>query len=252
MEASKENVQTSVLTETAGRLTDSIIKQLKHLITDGQLKPGDKLPSERKLAEKFGVGRTPVRDAIKKLEFYGILKSQPQSGTFVAALETEALEDLITDALQIETYDFFSLVETREILEINAIRLCCQRRTEADLKLIEKSFLICDKKIKEGGAAIEEDLNFHRQIAQASKNHVLKSMMLIITPDIMTNYRKYWICDKNKHIAGIEHQLMFEYIKSQNADEAEAIMKIHLKGVMNFAKSEVFPEGFKNNNQINY
>jgi len=218
--------------------TDSIIRQLKFLITSGQLKPGDKLLSERKLAEKFGVGRAPVREAIKKLEFYGILKSQPQSGTYVAGLETTELENLISDALQIQTYDFYSLVETRQILEVNAIRLCCERRTEADLRLIEKSLLICEKKIKEGNAAVDEDLNFHRQIAEAAKNQVLKSMMLIITPDIMTNYRKYWICDKNKSVAGMEHHLLFEYIRNQDADAAEMMMTQHQKGVMDFAKAE--------------
>jgi len=224
--------------EANERPTDSIIRQLKFLISSGQLQPGDKLLSERKLAEKFGVGRAPVREAIKKLEFYGILKTQPQSGTFVAGLETSELENLISDALQIQTYDFYSLVETRQILEVNAIRLCCERRTEADLRLIEKSLLVCERKIKEGAAAVDEDLNFHRQIAEAAKNQVLKSMMLIITPDIMTNYRKYWICDKNKSVAGMEHQLLFEYIKNQDPDAAEVMMKQHLKGVREFAKAE--------------
>ncbi|MFV0467716.1 MAG: FadR/GntR family transcriptional regulator [Dysgonomonas sp.] len=248
MESPKESKQLHI--ESSEKLTDSIINQLKFLITDGQLKPGDKLLSERKLAEKFGVGRAPVREAIKKLEFYGILKTQPQCGTFVAALDISALDNLISDAIQIETYDFFSLVETRQILEVNAVRLCCERRTDVDLKLLEESMLICDKKIKEGNAAVDEDLNFHRQIAQASKNQVLKSMMLIITPDIMTNYRKYWICDKNKTVAGMEHQLLFEYIRNRDADGAEAMMKLHLKGVMDFAKSEVFPENIKD--QIKY
>jgi len=229
-------------TEAPEKSVDSIIKQLKFLISSGQLKPGDKLLSERKLAEKFGVGRAPVREAIKKLEFYGILKAQPQSGTYVAGLETTELENLISDALQIQTYNFYSLVETRLILEVNAVRLCCERRTETDLKRIEKSLLICDKKIKEGSAAVDEDLNLHRQIAEAAKNQVLKSMMLIITPDIMTNYRKYWICDKNKYVAGMEHQLLFEYIKSQDADAAEMMMKQHLKGVMDFARAESNPE----------
>ena len=221
---------------------DSIIRQLKYLLSSGQLAPGDKLLSERKLAEKFNVSRTHVREAIKKLEFYGILKTLPQSGTFVAGLDISALEGLISDALKIETYDFYSLVETRLILETNAVKLCCQRRTDEDLKLIEDSLLICDKKIKEGNAAVEEDLNFHRQIAEASKNQVLKSMMLIITPDIMTNYRKYWVCDKNKSIAGMEHQMIFEYIKRQDVSGAEMMMNQHLKGVMDFARKQELSE----------
>ena len=65
---------------------DKIINQIRTLIISGELKPGDKLPPERRLAEKFGVSRGPVREAIQKLEFYGILKTQPQSGTLVAGI----------------------------------------------------------------------------------------------------------------------------------------------------------------------
>ncbi|MEL6627817.1 MAG: GntR family transcriptional regulator, partial [Bacteroidota bacterium] len=71
---------------------DKIMNQIKGLITSGQLKPGDKLPPERQLAEKLGVGRSHVRDAIRKLEFYGILKTLPQSGTKVAGIGITALE----------------------------------------------------------------------------------------------------------------------------------------------------------------
>ncbi|MEM0992793.1 MAG: GntR family transcriptional regulator, partial [Bacteroidota bacterium] len=92
---------------------DKIIRQIRALITSGQLNAGDRLPPERKLAERLGVGRTSVRDAIRKLEFYGILKTLPQSGTIVAGMGITALEGLITDVLKIENSDFASLVETR-------------------------------------------------------------------------------------------------------------------------------------------
>src|SRR3954471_1698171 len=92
---------------------DVIIRQIKELLISGQLKPGDKLPPERKLSEQFNVGRTHVREAIRKLEFYGILKTRPQSGTFVASIGITALENLIADVLKIDTPSFVSLVETR-------------------------------------------------------------------------------------------------------------------------------------------
>src|ERR1044071_1230708 len=93
---------------------DVIIQQIKELLMTGQLQPGDRLPPERKLSEKFGVGRTHVREAIRKLEFYGILKTRPQSGTYVASIGISALESLISDVLRIDSYSFLSLVETRE------------------------------------------------------------------------------------------------------------------------------------------
>ena len=118
---------------------DKIIRQIRSLITNGHLKPGDKLPPERKLAERLGVGRTNVRDAIKKLEFYGILKTMPQSGTIVAGLGIAALEGLITDVLKMEESDFRSLVETRVILEVQSARLAAEKRTEEDLENIKKA-----------------------------------------------------------------------------------------------------------------
>ncbi len=223
---------------------DSIIRQLKHLLNTGQLSPGDRLLSERKLAEKFGVGRTHVREAIKKLEFYGILKTLPQSGTFVAGLDISALEGLISDALHIETYDFYSLAESRLILETSIVRLACQRRDEEDLQQIENWIEAYENKIKTGTPAVEEDLCFHRQIAEASKNQVMKSMMLIIAPDIMTNYRKYKTCcdTTQRSVAAMEHRLLLEYIRNRDEEAAVTMMVQHLKGVMEYARSQIVSE----------
>ena len=119
--------------------SDIIIHQIKKLIETGQLKPGEKLPSERKLSEKLLVSRSAVRDAIKKLEFYGILKTHPQSGTIVAGMGTTALQGLITDILNVGGSDFKSLVETRIILEVNSARLAAERRTKENLQGIQKA-----------------------------------------------------------------------------------------------------------------
>ncbi|MDH8700980.1 GntR family transcriptional repressor for pyruvate dehydrogenase complex [Dysgonomonadaceae bacterium PH5-43] len=219
---------------------DLIIKQIKEQLSKGLLNPGDKLPSERKLADNFGIGRTHVRTAIKRLEFYGILKTFPQIGTFVAGLDVSDLETLIQDALEIESYDLYSLAETRLILETNVVRLSCKRRTEKDLHKIEFHVNAYEKKINTGIPAIEEDLSFHRQIAEASKNTVLKSMMLIITPDLMTNYRKFWnVCDTPKRsIAAVEHRLLLEYIRNKDEDAAVSMITQHLKGIMEYARSQ--------------
>ncbi|MCC8188798.1 MAG: FadR family transcriptional regulator [Bacteroides sp.] len=218
--------------------TESIIRQIRMLLNTGQLKPGDRLPAERKMAERFGVGRTHVRDALKKLEFYNILKTLPQSGSVVAGMEMTALDGLISDVLQMDSHDFYSLVEMRAILETNAARLCAIRRTEEDLREIEKAMNNYIAKVEENGSAMEEDLYFHRTIAQGSKNMVLKSMMMIITPDIMTNYNKFNVCKTNFDIPISEHRLLFEYIKNHDANGATNIMSQHLTGVLSFAKTQ--------------
>lgn len=219
---------------------DFVINKIKHLLNTGDLNPGDRLPSERKLAETFGISRTHIRTAIKRLEFYGILKSIPQSGTFVAGLDLSDLEGLIQDALEIESYDLLSLAESRVILETNAIRLACQRRTDEDLAKIEHAVNVYEAKIMQGVPAVEEDLAFHRQIAEASKNKVLKSMILIIAPDLMTNYRKFWnICDSpQRSIAAMEHRLLLEHIRNKDEESAAAMAAHHLRGIMEYAKTQ--------------
>jgi GntR family transcriptional regulator, transcriptional repressor for pyruvate dehydrogenase complex len=216
---------------------DIIIKQIKELLVTGQLKPGDKLPPERKLSETFGVGRTHVRDAIRKLEFYGIVKTRPQSGTFVASIGISALKTLISDVLQLDAYSFLSLVETREILELSSVQLACERHTDSEIIMLENSLESYMKKAANGIRAVDEDMLFHLTIADLSNNKVLKSLLLIIIPDILANYSLFNVCDVKADKALQEHIQIFNHIKKRDSEAAVAVMKEHLDGVMNFAKS---------------
>lgn len=120
-------------------IVKKLISQISDLITSKHLEPGDKLPAERVLAEKFGVSRRSVRVAILKLESYGILISMPQSGTFVANIGTIAMNGMVEDILSLGIPNFKSLVETRILLELKTVRLAANRRTDADLNRINKA-----------------------------------------------------------------------------------------------------------------
>jgi len=218
---------------------DKIIQQIKELISSGELKPGDKLPSERTLSDLFGVGRTHVRDAIRKLEFYGILKTLPQSGTVVAGFGITALEGLITDVLQLEGRDFHALVETRVLLETHSAKLAASRRTNDDIISISNALTDYERAVDEGRDTVEYDLLFHLKIAEASKNSVLKSLMLIITPDILTYFKDNNVCGGNRPVSALEeHYKILEYVENKNADLAAAAMKEHLSEIINFAINE--------------
>ena len=226
---------------------DKIIKQIRALIISGELKPGDKLPPERRLAEKFGVSRGPVREAIQKLEFYGILKTQPQSGTVVAGLGISAIEGLISDVLLLEPTDFRSLVEMRLILEVNAAKLAAQRRSTDDIIAIQNALQSYEDKIAQNNPAVEEDLLFHLKIAEASKNRALKSFMLIITPDIVSNYIALKVCSDaefNKTIQ--EHRLIVNSIIDQDQQKSGDSMRLHLNDVVIYSKSHVLGNGQTN------
>lgn len=216
---------------------DKIIRQIRELIITKQLNPGDKLPPERKLAERLGVGRSNVRDAIKKLEFYGILKTVPQSGTIVAGIGITALEGLISDVLKIENTDFASLVETRVLLETEAAKLAAERRTEDNIAALRKALIAHRTKVEAGDPAVEEDLMFHMKIAEASKNAVLKSLMLIITPDIIKSFIQLDICkDRRPDEALDDHQQILDHIIARDGEKAAAAMMVHLRGVFDYSQ----------------
>ena len=217
---------------------NKIISQIKDLISSGQLKPGDRLPAERVLAERFGVGRGYIREAILKLEFYGLLKTSPQSGTYVAGLSLKIFDNIFSDIINFNRDNYTALIEARYYMEQTAVRLAADRRTEADIAALTNALDEYDSKINSGVLAIEEDMLFHIKLAAAAKNPVLESMLIILVPDLIKvkNMMDGDVSrDKNFTIA--EHRKILKNIVKQNADGAVNAMKDHLTEMMNFRLS---------------
>jgi GntR family transcriptional repressor for pyruvate dehydrogenase complex len=216
---------------------DLIIKQIRQLISSGRLKPGMRFPSERVLAERFGVGRGHIREALKKLEFYGILKTQPQQGTIVASLGVRALEGLISNILATETRDFESLMEIRALLEVHAARLAAQRSEQEEIEEIFSAFEEFRKKVEKGHSALEEDHLFHLKIAEESKNPVLRSLIGLITPDIITLSREQQDGGVERYQTTLkEHEKILEGIRSRDPERAAAAMSDHMEMAHNRRK----------------
>lgn len=213
-------------------VVNGIIAKIRDYINLKNLETNDKLPSERMLSEKFEVSRNSVREAIQKLEFYGILKSIPQSGTFVADIGGVAMNGIIDDILELKDNDFKSLVETRILLELKTVRLAAKRRTEQDLVQIKAALNAFIQKVLTGEDAMQEDLLFHLSIAKASHNSTMNNLMLIITPEILTNFEKYHVCDKKQN-EGFEiikeHTEIYEAIIAQDTQLAKQKMKEHFR-----------------------
>ena len=211
-------------------IQQGIISKLRDYIEYKNLEPGDKLPSERMLSERFQVSRSSIREAIQKLEFFGILKSRPQSGTFVANIGRVAMSGMLDEILRLEDPDFKSLVETRILLELKTVRLASLRRTDQDLEKMRAALDAYTTKVLNGEKAVEEDLLFHLAVAQASKNSTMNTFMLIITPEIITNFEKYHVCDANLSFNGIqEHEDIYGAIKERDPQKAKEKMKAHFK-----------------------
>ena len=217
---------------------DIIIRSIRQHLLNGEMKPGDRLPAERKLAEEYGVSRNYVREALKALEGYGIVETRPQSGTFIVGLDVNALDGIFADVLRLDAFDFASMVEMRAILEVNAARMCAQRRTDEQLVQIKQALDNYISAFEQGNQeqVYSTDFEFHRTIAAGSGNTTLRSMLMLITPDILSSYRKQSMCSVADTKPLEEHKLLYRFIAEQRPEVAAELMKAHLEGTLNYAK----------------
>jgi GntR family transcriptional repressor for pyruvate dehydrogenase complex len=209
---------------------DLIIRQIKTLLTSGALKAGDRLPPERVLAKQFGVGRGHVREALRKLEFYGILQTFPQSGTVVASLGAGALERLICNLLDLDRDDIKALTETRGILEIHSAQLAAQRASKAEIADIKAALEAFRVEVEAGHPAVEEDLLFHLAIARSARNPVMSSLIGLMTPDIIRLHKAARVCEAGRAQAALhEHIKIFKAIAAHDAKAATVAMSEHVR-----------------------
>jgi len=140
------------------------------------------------------------------------------------------MNGMIDDILRLKNKDFRSLVETRILLELKTVSLAAKLRTEEDLASIKKALDSYTEKVLNDKDAVEEDLLFHLAIAKASGNSVMNNFMLLIIPEIITNFETHHVCSSDRSLQSIkEHSEVFEAIKDKDAVRAEDKMKIHFK-----------------------
>jgi GntR family transcriptional regulator, transcriptional repressor for pyruvate dehydrogenase complex len=157
---------------SGARLSDQVAEQLAAEIRGGGLAPGAKLPPEARLVEQFQVSRTVVREAVSRLKSLGLVDSRQGSGVYVssdlpfAPLNFDARHAVSKEAV-------VQMVEVRRALEAEVAALAAQRRTPADLKRLRQSVVALDKAVHAGGDGVEEDVRFHRAIAEAANNPFL-------------------------------------------------------------------------------
>lgn len=209
--------------------SDQIIQQLRALIAQGAINPGDRLPSERALAEQFGVGRSVVREALLKLEFFGILKTRPQSGTTVEDMTSTGLSALISNMLSLADPKPADMVEARRILEVETARLAAERADRAAIAAIRAAHESHVASVTNGEVSIESDVLFHLQIAEAAGNDVLHSMVSVFAPRIISSAKKSRTCEDGRAGRAVEeHAAILRAIERGDPEAAGHAMHRHL------------------------
>ncbi len=154
------------------RLSEQLANALVLGIKEGHLKPGQRLPTEAALVERFGVSRTVVREALSRLKTLGLLESRQGSGAYILEPGQHDSERLVLTP-DGSVAAVLQMVEVRRALEAEAAALAAARRTTRSIKAIKSAMQAIDKAVAAGGDGVAEDVAFHAAIAQAAANPYL-------------------------------------------------------------------------------
>lgn len=219
------------------RIYEEIVDQISTLVAEGQIKAGDKLPSERDLAERLQVSRASVREALSALEIMGLLEIRSGEGTYIKHNNIESVIAPLPWVLSLEKDTIFELMEIRKILETQAAALAAERAEYQDLSAMMGSLIEIRKGQNTGRQGYPCDRDFHDAIAKGTKNKMLIRMLHVIS-DIMhqtlkTNWADTFEKEGMSELLYQEHKEIYQAIEAKLPEEAHAGMLRHLERIEN-------------------
>lgn len=210
----------SIVVEITRRLLD-------YLIGGADLSPGDRIPSERQLARDIGVGRSPVREALKTLSVMGILEVRQGDGTYLKRPDSELLPRVIEWGLLLGEQRVVDLVEARQIIEVATCRLAAERRDADDISALQQR-LGEMKAAAEASAFVEADVAFHLRVAEAARNTALRSVLVSLQSLLRVWIQRAVDVEHGFEIPITEHELVLRAIEDGNPDAATVAMTTHM------------------------
>lgn len=195
-------------------LRDVVFNTLRQAILTGELKPGERL-MEIHLANKLGVSRTPIREAIRKLELEGLVTMIPRRGAEVAEITEKSLKDVL---------------EVRRTLDALCVELACDRISDGELEVLEAACLKFEEatKTKDARIVAKADVALHDIIVRATDNQRLIQLVNNLSEQ-MYRYRFEYIKDESGHATLIEeHKIIYESIKKKDKETAANTAKLHI------------------------
>jgi GntR family transcriptional activator of glc operon len=227
-----------------------VSRHLEELILDGTLQPGDKVPSERLLAQRLKVSRPTIREALKGLRGRGVIETRHGQGSFIIGM----LSDVQNETPLARLYYshprlLYDLLEVRELLECEAARLAAERGTEKDFYKITKAYnaMSAEPEALDEGTSTARDIGksrlykaqldhaFHRAIYEASHNpvlvHTLQSLMQLMLNSVMASVSNLYHRDRQKQQIDKHHRQIYNAIIDRKPETAKKAAAEHIRNV---------------------
>lgn len=211
-----------------------VINQLTDLVKGGSVKLGERLPSEREMAEQLGVSRPPLREALRALEYAGIIETRYGDGIYVKSNVFPSEATPLFSTL-LNQYTLEELIEMRRIVETAAVRMAIQRATTEDLDMLQSIHNKAQRCIEVIDKFIDCDLAFHCSIAEVARNSILLDTVQTMRK-LMSEFNHELLGNRNYRLSVLEqHSNICDAIFRRDVDMAVAAMDAHLGNVINMA-----------------
>lgn len=209
------------------RVYEDIVRQIQDLIADRHLQPGDRLSGERELAEVLSVSRQSVREALRVLDYIGVVEVRPGEGTFVATTPPTPLDPSLYSLFS-ERKFLLDLIEARRILEEGIVHLAARRATRDDLDAIEEFLKTRETELADGKHDVESDLAFHAMLAETTDNPVMLSAIRHLNEMWLQSREKTGRRPTSPQKALRFHNQILQAVRRRQPTAARRILRRHL------------------------
>lgn len=207
--------------------------------------PGERIPSERELAERFQVSRGILREALSALEAMRVIERRPQSGIYLRDVAHEASVDMLALeadlGLPMSSAEVQDLNEFRSMLEVQSVALACQRRTEADLARIDTVLRISEARLAAGQSLAEQDADFHRALCAASGNKLIQRAANAFWLASRARREHYFADAANARRSLAQHQALRNAVAQGDGARALDVLNAHLGNVERYWMTQLDP-----------
>lgn len=216
------------------KVFEQVAVQIEQRILDGELHSGDRLPTERELAEQFQVSRTAVREALKILSQKGLVDMRPGRGTIVIDGAPQAFEHSLGLVMRLQLGEVGgsnSLVEVREILEVAIAGLAAARATEQEIAAMRRAVQTMDESLHDADAFIAADNRFHEALAQATQNTLILTLINSIVSLLSEQRKQIFMTGGGPQRGQVHHKSILASVMKHDSEAARAAMRAHLQQV---------------------
>jgi DNA-binding FadR family transcriptional regulator len=216
----------------ASKLYEQIAEQIKQRILRGELRTGDRLPTENELAEQFGASRTAIREAMKTLAQQGLIDTRPGRGAIVINATAQAMRHSLELLMRVEhAGGSADVMEVREMLEPEIAALAASRATQDQVTAMQEAVQAMDASLQDADAYIAADNQFHRALAQGTQNVLVLALVDSIV-DLLSEQRKQIFAVEGGTVRGqLNHKRLLDAIRHHDPEAARQAMCAHLQQV---------------------